>query len=84
MGDLINLGGTDLVHEFRALRREARNVIPLLRTSRPDFNEVYPIAALPHEMGYLIIGGMHTKGESEFEKLAVAVDNFCKWLARKA
>ena len=83
-GDLASVGGTDQIHEFRALRKETKNVIPLLRTSRPDFREVYPIAALPHRLGYLIIGGMYTKGESEFEKLAVAVDNFCNWIAKKS
>lgn len=83
-GDLINVGETDQIHEFRAIRKETKDVIPLLRTSRPDFKEVYPIAAIPYGLGYLIMCGMYTKGKSESEKLAVAVDNFCNWLVKKA
>jgi len=80
-GDIVNLGGQSKVYEFRALRKDAtRDVVPFIRTKRPDFGEVYPIAAVSRGYGYLIVGGMHTKSTSEFEKLVVATDNFCDWL----
>lgn len=83
-GDLVNLGGQNKVHEFRAVRKDAtKEAIPLLRARRPDFEEIYPIAAVRRGFGYLIVGGMHTKTVSEFEKLAVAVDNFCGWLFKR-
>ena len=81
-GDLINVGGRNKINEFRALRKETKGLIPLLRASRPDFGEVYPIAAVQHGWGYLIVGGMHTKTNVEFEKLVVALDNFCSWLPK--
>ena len=31
-----------------------------------------------------VVGGMHTKNTSEFEKLVVATDNFCEWLFNNA
>lgn len=83
-GDITTVGGSGEVLEFRAIRKDAtRDVIPLLRADRPDFGEIYPIAAIRRGFGYLIAGGMYTKTTSEFEKLAVAVDNFCDWLIKK-
>jgi HEPN domain-containing protein len=83
-GDLVNLGGQNKVREFRAVRKDAtKDATPLLRARRPDFGEVYPIAAVRRGFGYLVVGGMHNKTASEFEKLAVAVDNFCSWLFKQ-
>lgn len=81
-GDLADVGGSTEIHEFRALRKGEKEFMPLLRTCRPDFGEVYPIAAIPHAWGCLIVAGMHTRGTAEFEKLATAVDNFCSWMRR--
>ena len=83
VGDLVNLGGQSKVYEFRAVRKETKEVIPLLRAKRPDFEEIYPIAAVKRGFGYLIAGGMNTKSPSEFEKLAVTVGNFCDWLFKE-
>jgi HEPN domain-containing protein len=83
-GDLANVGGQSKVHEFRAIRKDAtKDAVPLLRTRRPDFGEVYPIAEISRGFGYLIVGGMHTKSSSEFEKLIAAIDNFCDWLSKR-
>jgi HEPN domain-containing protein len=81
-GDLINIAGSNKVSEFRALRKETRNLIPLLRAERPDFGEVYPIAAVRYGWGCLITCGMHTKSSAEFERLISAIDNFCNWAAQ--
>lgn len=83
-GDLVSVAGSNKVREFRAPTKDTKNCIPLLRASRPDFGEVYPIAAIPYGLGYLIVGGMNTISEVEFEKLVVGVDNFCSWVAKKA
>jgi len=81
-GNIIDAGDEKKVHEFRALRKETKGLIPFLRAKRPDFGEVYPIAAVHIGFGHLIVGGMHTKSLSEFEKLALAVDHFCDWLSQ--
>ena len=83
VGDIVNVGGENKVHEFRALRKETKGLIPFLRARRPDFEEIYPIAAVQIRFGYLIVAGMNTKSSSELEKLVVAVDNFCDYLSRK-
>lgn len=81
VGDIVNLGGENKVFEFRAVRKDAtEEVIPLLRAKRPDFGEIYPIAAIKRGFGYVLAGGMHTKTSSEFEKLTVAIDKFCDWI----
>lgn len=81
-GDLINVGGSNKVREFRALRKKTKGIIPLLRAKRPDFGEVYPIAIIRRGWGCLIVGGMHTKTKAELEKLVAAIDNFCDWAAK--
>lgn len=80
VGNIVDVGGEKKVYEFRALRKETKGLIPFLRARRPDFGEIYPIAAVNIGFGHLIVGGMHTKSSSEFEKLVVAIDNFCDWL----
>jgi hypothetical protein len=82
-GEITSTGGQNSVHEFRALRKETPNLIPLLRANRPDFGEVYPIAAVKRKFGYFIFGGMYTTGLSELEKLVAAIDNFCDWLSKR-
>lgn len=83
-GELSSVGGGSSVHEFRAIRKETRGLVPLLRASHPDFGEVYPVAGIHRGFGYLIVGGMHTKTSAEFEKLVVAIDNFSDWLSESA
>jgi hypothetical protein len=83
-GDLVNIGGLSKVHEFRAVRKDlTKDVIPLLRAKRPDFGEVYPIAAVRKGFGYLIICGMHNKAAPEFERTSIMIDKFCDWLYKK-
>jgi hypothetical protein len=81
-GDLVNVGGSNKIQEFRAI---VKNCIPLLRASRPEpeFKEIYPIAAVPYGWGYLITAGVNMVSLAEFEKLVVAVDNFCNWFRSK-
>lgn len=81
-GDLVNVGGINKVNEFRALRKETKDLIPMLRAQRPDFGEIYPIAAIKYGWGYMIATGMYNKTNVEFEKLLVAIDNFCSWLQK--
>jgi len=78
-GDLTDAGGSRKIWQFRTLRKQ-RDFIPLLRASLGVFGEIYPIAAIRHGWGYLITAGMTIKGKPEFEKLSMAIDNFCRWL----
>jgi hypothetical protein len=80
-GDIVSLGGHSKVFEFRAVLKDStKGVTPLLRARRPDFNEIYPIAAVKRGFGYYLVGGMNTKSPSEFEKLSTTIDSFCNWL----
>jgi HEPN domain-containing protein len=81
-GDIVAIEGSNKVNEFRALRHETKNLIPILRASRPDFGEIYPIAAFKHGWGYIVAAGMHLKTNVEFEKLIAALDSFCSWLKK--
>jgi HEPN domain-containing protein len=83
VGDLVNIGGSDRIREFRALTPGSANCLPLLRLRRPDLGEVYPICAIHHGRGYFIIGGMNNASQVEFDKLANAVDRFCDWFSRQ-
>ena len=83
VGDLTNVGGSDHIQEFRGLKPNSTNCLPLLRLRRPDFGEVYPIAAIQHGRGYFIIGGVNNVRQIEFDKLSTAVDRFCDWFSRQ-
>lgn len=77
VGDLVSAGGSNIVRQFRAVRANTPNFVPLLRAEE---NKLFPIAAIPNGKGYLIIGGMNIVTNSEFEKLALCVEN---WFAKK-
>ena len=57
------------MNEFRAVRSGTKNAIPLIRACRPDFEEVYLIAAIQSGYGYPIAGGMLLSGRTDYIKL---------------
>jgi HEPN domain-containing protein len=81
-GNLVNIGGTSTVREFRALRNGTRNLFPILRSTRPGFGDIYSIAAIKYGHGYFLIIGMHVSTNSEYEKTISATDNFLNWVLR--
>jgi hypothetical protein len=79
VGNLRTVGGSSEVQEFRGLREETRNLVPLLRGNRPEFGNVFPIAAIKFGYGYFLICGMNLVSAVEFEKSKVAADQFLRW-----
>lgn len=66
-GDLSNVGGTDYIFEFRAVRKPVQSCVPILRSEHvikynPDQSElmeIYPLVSVPCGNGYFVITGMH-------------------------
>lgn len=66
-GDLANVGGTDLVFEFRAIRKPVQSCVPILHSNlilryednRHESLEIYPLASVPFGDGHFIFTGMH-------------------------
>ena len=79
VGNLVNVGGSSTVVEFRSLRDGTRDLVPLLRGTRPDFGNVYPIAAIKYGHGYFLNCGMNLATIVEFRKSWVAADRFLEW-----
>ena len=79
VGNLVNVGGSPNVVEFRSLRDGTRDLVPLLRGMRPDFGNVYPIAAIKYGYGYFLNCGMDLSTTVEFNKSWVAADRFLEW-----
>jgi len=71
------------VSEFRALRKETANCLPILRANCPIFGEIYPIAAIKLGRGFIVVAGMSMTTEEEAGFFALAVDRFCDWVASK-
>ena len=84
VGNLVGIGGSDRIQEFRALTSNSTNCLPLLRLRRPGFGEVYPIGTIHYGRGYFMIGGVNNVRQIEFDKLSTAVDRFCDWFSRQA
>ena len=81
-GDL--LGADAEITEFRSLREGTPNCIPLVRAKREEFGEIYPIAALKHGRGYLLVAGMGMKeSNKECELFAKSTDKFCGWVSSR-
>lgn len=72
--------GINKVHEFRALRRETRNCLPILTANCYEFGEIYPVAAIKSGRGFLMVAGMSMTAKEEAALFAKAVDTFCNWM----
>jgi hypothetical protein len=81
-GELCSVGGKDEVFEFRSLSEGTRGLIAGLRAKHND--EVkFPLGAISYGNGYLIVAGMDTKTDVEFQKLARGIMNFVNEIARR-
>lgn len=80
-GDLVNLRGSDLVHEYRAMINNPV-VIPFIRSNRKDFPDIIPLGAIKRNNGYLIIGGMKIESDSDFYKICACIDKFIDWISK--
>ena len=62
-GDLVNIGGIDLVFEFRAVRKPVQSCVPILRSNMEEIDdaniEIYPLASILYGQGHFIFTGMH-------------------------
>lgn len=83
-GDLTNVGGTDYVFEFRAIRKPVQSCVPILRSQmiildelrQPEYLEIYPLASVPCGEGHFIIAGMHMDVKSNTPiKIVIQNDN---------
>jgi hypothetical protein len=82
-GNLLRIGETDLIWEFRSLSEETRGLIPGLRVNHGKYVKV-PLAAIPYGQGYLIIAGMALKPAGiEFKKLAEGLVSFTSTIAKR-
>jgi HEPN domain-containing protein len=79
VGNLVTVGSSSTVREFRSLRDGTKNLVPLLRGTRPDFGNVYPIAAIKYGHGYYLNCGMNIVSNVEFDKSIAAADRFLDW-----
>jgi hypothetical protein len=79
-GELMTPGEPAEIIEYRAVTRESKGVIPVIRVIMPeDAREVYPIALVEFGYGHLLLCGMKINGEPEFGKIIMAVDRVCDW-----
>jgi len=58
IGDIENVGNTNSVYEFRAVRKETRKWLSFL-TASSQVGDVYPIAGIPYGKGCLILCGFN-------------------------
>ena len=80
-GDLVS--GLNEITEFRALKEGISDCIPIVRAIREEFGEVYPISALKHGRGFLLVAAMGMSNESECSLFARSIDKFCDWISSK-
>jgi hypothetical protein len=71
------------VYEFRALRKETRNSVPILRANCSEFGEIYPIGSIGVGRGYIVVAGLSMTKKEEALLFANAIDRFCDWMALK-
>jgi len=71
------------IKEFRAMPKNTRDCIPIIRAKDENVEEVYPISALKRGNGYLLIAGMDTSGDREADLFAKALNSFCVWFSNQ-
>jgi len=71
-GDLISVGGTAIIYEFRAVTNETPKFIPFLRCkTKYSENDVFPLAGIPFGRGFLLVAGMNFEISREIDSLIV-------------
>jgi hypothetical protein len=80
IGNLEDVGGTNIIEEYRCVREPVFRCQPLLRAKSEIYGEIYPLAAIPLGSGYFIIGGMNLEhrnetSDSAFLKSCKAIEN---------
>jgi hypothetical protein len=80
IGNLEDVGGTNIIEEYRCVREPVSRCQPLLRAKSEIYDEIYPLAAIPLGRGYFIIGGMNLEhrnqtSNSAFLKSCKAIEN---------
>jgi hypothetical protein len=79
-GDLVNVGGTNEVNEWRACIYHP-SLIPFLRSLKPRDNpneECYPLAATKHGIGYLLLVGFTPNTAGWGDKISTAIGNMSR------
>lgn len=80
IGNLEDVGETNIIEEYRCVREPVSRCQPLLRAKSEIYGEIYPLAATPLGRGYFIIGGMNLANRNEisnssFLKSCKAIEN---------
>lgn len=84
IGDLVNIGGTNEVNEWRASVYHP-SLIPFLRSLKPRHNpneECYPLAAIKHGIGYLLLTGFKPDTIGWRDKIGAAITNLSRTIMR--
>jgi hypothetical protein len=68
IGNLEDVGETNIIEEFRCVREPVFRCKPLLRAKSEIYNEIYPLAAIPYRRGYFIIGGMNLDPKNDQDR----------------
>ncbi len=81
-GDLLE--SITAVKEFRALGKQTPNAVPIVRSECKAFGdgEVWPIASVKYENGYIITSGMFMD-ELHCNLFARAINSFSDWFAKQ-
>jgi len=65
IGNLEDVGETNIIEEYRSVREPVSRCQPLLRAKSKVCGKIYPLATIPHRRGYFIIGGMKLDHEND-------------------
>jgi hypothetical protein len=71
------------INEFRALRKETQNCVPILRANCLEFGEIYPIGSISLGRGFIVVAGISMSKKEEALLFADVINRFCDWMASK-
>jgi len=88
IGNLEDVGETNIIEEFRCVREPVSRCQPLLRAKSKIYDEIYPLAAIPLGRGYFIIGGLNLQHRNEisnsaFLKSCKAIENMVERIQKR-
>lgn len=68
------------INEYRGLRQETTNLIPIIRMNREDYGEIYPISLKKIDLGYLFLVSLDIQTNEELQLIIDAIKGYLHWL----
>lgn len=68
------------INEYRGLKQDNTNIIPIIRMNRNDLGEIYPLCLKKIDLGYLLLASLDIQTLEEAQLVIDSIGGFLNWM----